>query len=69
MSVHHIKVTKKYCDIKILVQDLIADYQDVTDGIIILFDKDGSMLRHQCCSKSQLAFAGADLLVKSTEED
>lgn len=56
-------------DIKILVKDLIADYPNITDGIIVLFDKDGGMLQYQCCSKPQLAFAGAELLVKSTKDE
>lgn len=68
MTVHQFPIGKKYSDIKLLVKDLIADYPDVTDGIIILFDKEGSMLQYQCCSKPQLAFAGADLLVKSTRD-
>lgn len=66
MTVHHLRISKKYEDIKILAQDLIADYPDVKDGIIIMFDENGAMMSYQCCTHSQMAFAGADLLVKST---
>ena len=69
MTVHHFPASKKYSDIKVLVQDLIADYPDVTEGIIVLFNKESSMLQYQVCSKSQLAFAGADLIVKSARDD
>ena len=67
-EIHHFNAPKKYSDVKILAQDLIADYPDVTDGIIVLFDKDGGMLQFHICTKAQLAWAAADLLVTSTKD-
>ena len=67
-NVHNLRIPKKYADIKLLLTDLIADYPDVTDGIIVLFDREGAMLSYQVCTKSKMAFAAADLMVKSTKE-
>jgi len=81
MSIHNFPAAKKYSDIKILVQDLISDYPDVTkgiivldypdviEGIIVLLDKEGAVRHYQVCTKSQLAFAAADLLIKSTRDE
>lgn len=68
MNITNLNIPKKYSDIKILIHDLLADYPDVTDGIIVFFDKDGAMLQYQVCTQSQMAFAAADLLVKSTRD-
>jgi hypothetical protein len=67
VSISNLPVSKKYSDIKILVQDLMADYPDVTNGIIVLFNTDGEMLNYQCCTQSQCAFAAAELLKKAAE--
>lgn len=64
-NVISIGLNGKYSDFRVLVRDLMEKYPNVKDGIIILFEEDGSMLVKFVCKKSYVAFAAADLLYKA----
>lgn len=61
--------SKFYTDIRELMKDLAVDEQfaNVSSGVIVLFDHEGSIQVMPCCTKQQCAFAAADLLKKAAE--
>lgn len=60
-----LNVPKKYTDFQELMRDIPVSYPNARSGIVILFDDDENMLALPVCKQSQMALAGADLIVKS----